>query len=459
MELNTRQLTAHATVFGGDGVHRFTYDALDNLRSWTLAGVKDYAQYTYDVNNRLASIQATGGATLHTMTHDVQGNLRTKDGTTYHFDVGNRLRAVVAPNVIETYRYDAHGRRVLAWTSLGNKLSMYASSGQLAYQQLWPTAMNKAVDYYYLSGSLVATRSVPLGGGPATVAYQHTDALGSPVAVTDALGAVVERTDFDPYGNPINKVMDGVGYTGHVMDARTELVYMQQRYYDSSIGRFLSVDAVPPDVRTGRNFSRYWYAESNPYNLLDPDGMYACEPKTCEATRKALAMVREAASATSTDEKTRTGLNAVLDFYGEEGVDNGVTVQDGDLEEGTLGTAGTYDEAGSPGGLRTIVTIDFKQIDELAAKLGFSSDLLNASSLIHEGDHGVVGRGEGYDPYSRDSLNVLEVRAYTLEARFFQAKGSDPYQLLNSDGSIDYSAVGRAADGSVEAYCSRESCR
>ena len=46
---------------------------------------------------------------------------------------------------------------------------------------------------------------------------------------------------------------------------------MQQRYYDPSIGRFLSVD--PVGVRVGGdNFNRYGYAANNPYKFTDPDG-------------------------------------------------------------------------------------------------------------------------------------------------------------------------------------------
>ncbi|WP_342769020.1 RHS repeat-associated core domain-containing protein [Solilutibacter pythonis] len=37
---------------------------------------------------------------------------------------------------------------------------------------------------------------------------------------------------------------DRVGYAGHVMDSATGLTYMQQRYYDPMLGRFLSVDPV-----------------------------------------------------------------------------------------------------------------------------------------------------------------------------------------------------------------------
>jgi RHS repeat-associated protein len=63
-----------------------------------------------------------------------------------------------------------------------------------------------------------------------------------------------------------------VGYTGHVMDQSSGLIYMQQRYYDPQVGRFLSVDPAPVDVTSAANFSRYWYADDNPYVFTDPDG-------------------------------------------------------------------------------------------------------------------------------------------------------------------------------------------
>ena len=105
------------------------------------------------------------------------------------------------------------------------------------------------------------------------VEYIHTDALGSPVAVTNEAGQVIERTQWEPYGAAIGKPnYDGPGYTGHVMDGATGLTYMQQRYYDPGIGRFLSVDPVTANSGTGANFNRYWYANNNPYKFTDPDG-------------------------------------------------------------------------------------------------------------------------------------------------------------------------------------------
>jgi RHS repeat-associated protein len=74
------------------------------------------------------------------------------------------------------------------------------------------------------------------------------------------------------------------GYTGHVSDSATGLIYMQQRYYDSEVGKFISIDPVGTSPRTGENFSRYWYASSNPYKNKDPDGR--CDgPSTCAIDR------------------------------------------------------------------------------------------------------------------------------------------------------------------------------
>ncbi len=267
-----RLAAAGSWVFGGDAWHRFTYDALDNMTSWKLPGVKDYAQYVYNAQNRLTNIKNSGGATVVGLEYDAQGNLKNKSGQNYDFDIGNRLREVSGK---EYYRYDGHGRRVMAWRpNLGSVLSQYTSDGKVFFQ--WDEIQNKRQYHLYLGNNLVATREVPLAGGALTTKYQHTDALGSPVAVTNESGMVIERHDYEPYGAVIGKPhFQGIGYTGHVQDAATGLTYMQQRYYDPQVGLFLSVDPVRPNARSGRNFNRYAYANNNPYRFTDPDGRFA----------------------------------------------------------------------------------------------------------------------------------------------------------------------------------------
>jgi RHS repeat-associated protein len=273
-----RLTAAGAAMFGGDHWHRFTYDALDNIKSWKLAGVKDYAEYVYDTTtHRLTGIRNSAGATVVNLSYDAQGNLSNKNGQDYVFDYGNRLRGVIGR---EYYRYDGHGRRAFNWRaptpSAPNgsiSLSHYSQSGQLIYQ--WDDALLKYSENIYLAGSVVAIREIAHPSNAIAVKYQHTDALGSPVAVTNASGQVIERHDYEPYGAVIGKPnYNGIGYTGHMMDGATGLTYMQQRYYDQSLGRFLSVDPLTADAASGSNFNRYKYAANNPYRFVDPDGRF-----------------------------------------------------------------------------------------------------------------------------------------------------------------------------------------
>jgi RHS repeat-associated protein len=122
----------------------------------------------------------------------------------------------------------------------------------------------------FASAVLMAAVTVRAGD---TVTYYYNDAQGSPVVAADAQGNVIERTDYAPYGATLNRpVHDGPGYTGHEEDSATGLTYMQQRYYDTQSGQFISTDPVLPDGYTGASFNRYAYANGNPYRFADPDG-------------------------------------------------------------------------------------------------------------------------------------------------------------------------------------------
>lgn len=199
----------------------------------------------------------------------MRGNLANKNGQAYQFTQGNRLDAAVG---LEGYRYDGLGRRVLAWSpTLGNILSLYDRAGRLAYQQ--DLRRNVQVEQVYLGPRRVAQREQVIGTGATTLSYQHTDALGSAAAATDASRMVTQRSEYEPYGDLLNRGNDDrPGYTGHVMDAETGLTYMQQRYYDPGIGAFLSVDPVTAYGGDYRFFNRYAYGFNNPYRFSDPDG-------------------------------------------------------------------------------------------------------------------------------------------------------------------------------------------
>ena len=71
------------------------------------------------------------------------------------------------------------------------------------------------------------------------------------------------------------------GFTGHKHNDDLGLVYMNARFYISSIGRFASADTIVPDPMNPQQFNRYTYTLNNPLRFTDPTGHCAQEDHEC----------------------------------------------------------------------------------------------------------------------------------------------------------------------------------
>jgi RHS repeat-associated protein len=126
-----------------------------------------------------------------------------------------------------------------------------------------------------------------------TVTYVYTDPQGTPLAETDASGNITATFEYTPYGtyapqgtSAPGPAPKGPGYTGHVSDPETNLVYMQARYYDPVTGHFLSIDPVTPSPGDAFNFNRYAYVDNNPIMGMDPTGKDDCGGPACTFMRQ-----------------------------------------------------------------------------------------------------------------------------------------------------------------------------
>ena len=88
--------------------------------------------------------------------------------------------------------------------------------------------------------------------------------------MTDSTGTVVASYYYDPFGvitEETGEVINPFRYVGEYYDEETGMVYLRARYYDPSIGRFISEDPI----RDGYNW--YVYCGNNPVMFVDPWGL------------------------------------------------------------------------------------------------------------------------------------------------------------------------------------------
>ncbi|NOK62788.1 MAG: hypothetical protein GFH25_541290n35 [Chloroflexi bacterium AL-N10] len=104
--------------------------------------------------------------------------------------------------------------------------------------------------------------------------YLHTDALGSVRHITGEDGSVAGSWRYSPFGEIEATNGDGslFGYTGEPQDPSSGLTYLRARYYHPALGRFLTPDAIVPDVLNGQAWNAYAYVYNDPINWVDPSG-------------------------------------------------------------------------------------------------------------------------------------------------------------------------------------------
>jgi RHS repeat-associated protein len=100
-----------------------------------------------------------------------------------------------------------------------------------------------------------------------------TDALGSPLAVTDNTGVVQTEYIYEAFGRATAigaSNSSSYQYTGRENDG-TGIYYYRARYYHPALQRFISED---PIEFTGGDYNLYAYVGNKPLNLIDPKGLW-----------------------------------------------------------------------------------------------------------------------------------------------------------------------------------------
>ena len=304
----------------------YTYDHAGNILtecSWISSSSKPVQEsYTYDAKNQLVKHDSVTLNATFTYTYDVAGNIKSKtiynkdsgatstinyiygnsawgdeltsyNGESIVYDkIGNPTsyrgwgmtwqgrqltKAVKDKTVTFTYdsegirtsksdgtnttKYLLNGTQVLAQTTNGTTLSFFYD--QQGNRVGMADSSNKFYYYIYnLQGDVIALADASTGKLAATYTY---DAWGKIVKINGQNPEDVASTNIANI-NPFR-------YRGYYYDTETSLYYLQSRYYDPEVGRFINADAfASTDISGVLSTNMFAYCENRPTIGSDPTG-------------------------------------------------------------------------------------------------------------------------------------------------------------------------------------------
>ena len=310
-----RETTTGSRNLDADRV--YVYDALSRLVEARDERGGPSETYRYDaVGNRTAVERLGGHAELATFDAADQlialvrqrSRRESADETTFRYDTNGNLIARRRAGALIAYGYDAADRLVSVADAQGETRFAYDGDGALVREERWlpgGTSPRSALEHTLdVAGPLTQILTTSDGSRSAAYLYGHgriaafvdgegtffaQDVRGTPVLEADDRGDVSDVSAFDPWGIALpssgdaneggaagSSVLDELfGFTGERHDARSGLVHLRARWYDPSLGRFLTRDPFA-GVRTDpRTQHPYVYALNSPTNLADRTGRSA----------------------------------------------------------------------------------------------------------------------------------------------------------------------------------------
>ncbi len=247
----------------------FGYDSLDRL-----TGVSgNYTQgYSYNAIGNIMSMNGVNysyGTQPHAVTsvgstsyaYDANGNMITRGSQSFNWDAENRPTSITTNGTTVYYVYDGDGNRVMQTSN--NQTTLYIN--QCNEINL---STNTTISYYYLGSALIAMST------NTTLQYIHKDELGGTSVMSSASGTLLGTMKYTPFGQTrliTGSITTNKLFTGQVLDD-TGLYYYNARYYDPTIGRFISSDKIIQNPANPQSFNRYSYCCNNPLKYVDPSG-------------------------------------------------------------------------------------------------------------------------------------------------------------------------------------------
>jgi len=203
------------------------------------------------------------------ITYDSIGNMTSYNGYNYTWTNGNELKRVTTGNNQYDYEYNIEGIRTKK-TVNGKETEYYLEGTNIIYEK----RDGKIIEYSYDESGISGIRTD-------NKEYSFVKNIqGDIIEVLDEEFNVVAEYTYDAWGvvRVNNLTEDKIGdinpyrYRGYYYDTETNLYYLNSRYYNPVLGRFISADSILGANGDILEYNLYIYCSNNPIVYSDPSG-------------------------------------------------------------------------------------------------------------------------------------------------------------------------------------------
>jgi len=329
------------TVKNGNDTLEYTYDELGNITSVSKNGTV-VEQYSYDALSQLVS--ATYGGNTYTYSYDNGGNIteiKKNDSVIKSYTYGNsEWKDLLTVYNGETITYDDIGNPLtyrkgmtLTWQN-GRQLASVSQNGTTVATYIYDadglrtskTVGETVTEYYWMNGTLYGQKTgseyifflydengnvygfVVKNSNSQSHYYYEFNLQGDIIGIIDSSGTRVVEYTYGAWGDILSitgTMADTIGqknplrYRGYYYDTETGFYYLQSRYYDAEICRFLNADGEISEVGGDLlGYNMFSYCFNNPINKEDTTGNWPKWVKKAVAAVAVVAVVAVVAAVT-----------------------------------------------------------------------------------------------------------------------------------------------------------------
>lgn len=305
----------------------YAYDAVGNITSISKGETKEAAilqeQYVYDGLGQIIRENSKSQDKTITYRYDGGGNLTERKEYTYSTgELGDPVQTVAYGYGDMNWKdkLTSYDGTEIAYDAIGNPLSylgktlIWQNGRQLASLNDTDLTVNYAYDdsgiriqktvnetetKFYLNGTVILTQMTGnermdflydeagdlLGFKYDGNSYYYIRNLQSDITgILNSAGEQIVSYAYDAWGKLLSvagSAADTIGkknpfrYRGYYYDTETGLYYLNSRYYNPEIGRYLNADKAIPGVGGDiRGYNLFSYCMNNPINMSDPNGQW-----------------------------------------------------------------------------------------------------------------------------------------------------------------------------------------